>query len=128
MSEPISPAVAALLERALARVSGSRANQAISEMRIQLGTPERPAFSYEIVLPLEDPIGYLARKVMPRLVYFLDCSGRKMPGCGGMFISIFFGDELFLFRAQDALEEFSKITGLSFEQMVERYGEDRPRQ
>jgi hypothetical protein len=128
MSEPISPAVAALLARAMARVSGSRANEAISEMRIQLGTPERPAFSYEIVLPLVDPIGHLARLVMPRLVYFLDCSGRKMPGCGDMLISIFFGDELFFFRAEDALEELSKITGLSFEQMVERYGENRPRQ
>jgi hypothetical protein len=111
MSESISPRLEALLGRAVGRVHASEANEAISEMRVQLGTPEQPAFNYEIVLPTEDPLGHLAQLV-PQLNYFLECSGRKPPDCDGMFISIFFGEELWFFRAQDVLEELSRLTAV----------------
>jgi hypothetical protein len=112
----------ALLDRAFARVKAADANPAIADMRLEEGSDDRPALSYEAVLPASKPMEYLTDSLMPRLIYFLDSSGCKLPRCAGVFISLFHGDDLFFIRAADAVAELSRITGISPTQMVQRFG------
>ncbi len=112
----------ALLDRAFARVKAADANQAIADMRLEEGSDDRPAVSYEAIVPASNPAEYLTGSLMPRLVYFLDSGGFKLPRCGRVFISLFHGDDLFFIRAADAVDELSRITGLSPTQMVQRFG------
>lgn len=121
MSES-SAQLASLLGRAVERDPAAQANEAIARLRQREGTDERPAISYEVVLPAANSLNYLTETVLPRLVYFLDCSGAKLPTCAGVFLSVFWKDELFFIRAADALEELSRLTGLTPAQMTERYG------
>ncbi len=116
------PEMAAFLGRAIHRAKAFEANEDIARMREQEGTEGRPAMSYEVVLPGENPVEYLADTLLPRLVYFLDSSGAKLPRCPGVFISLFVKEDLFFIRAADAVEELAKITGLTPAQMTERYG------
>ena len=120
MSEPSQ--LQALFGRALERLPAAQANEAIARMRQREGSEGRRAISYEVVLPAENPLEHLTETVLPRLVYFLDCSGAKLPRCAGVFLSLFFNDELFLIRAADAIDELSRLTGLSSAQMTARYG------
>jgi len=103
----------ALLDRAFARVKAADANQAIADMRLEEGSDDRPAVSYEAIVPASNPAEYLTGSLMPRLVYFLDSGGFKLPRCGRVFISLFHAD---------AVDELSRITGLSPTQMVQRFG------
>jgi hypothetical protein len=112
----------ALLNRAFAQVKAADANLAIADMRIEEGSEHRPAVSYEAVLPASNPAEYLTGSLMPRLVYFLDSGGFKLPRCAGVFISLVHGDDLFFIRAADAVDELSRITGISPMQMVRRFG------
>lgn len=112
----------ALLRRAVRQVHSSEANEAIAQMRRAEGTEDRPAMSYEVVLPEERPVEYLKDDLLPRLVYFLDCSGAKLPQCPGVFLSLFQGDRLFFIRAADAVQELSKISGLEPARMTELFG------
>ena len=74
-----------------------------------------------MVLPASQPADYLIGTLMPRLVYFLESAGFKLPSCKGVFLSVFYGEDLFFIRAADAIEELSRISGLSPAQMVERF-------
>ncbi len=121
MSEGL-PAIEALLGRAIGQVHSSEANEAIAQMRQDEGTEDRPAMSYEVVLPAENPVEYLTETLLPRLVYFLDCAGAKLPQCPGVFLSLFQGDRLFFIRAADAVDELAKITGLLPARMTELFG------
>ena len=111
-----------LLDRAFARVKAADANQAIADMRIEESPDGRPAVSYEAVLPASEPLEYLTGTLLPRLVYFLDSRGFKLPRCPGAFISLFHGDDLFFIRAADTVDELSRITGMSPAQMVQKFG------
>ncbi len=115
----------ALLGRAFRRASAAEANAAISQIRAEEGTEGRPALSYEVVLPASNPVAYLTESVLPRLVYFLDCAGFKLPDCPGTFISLFRGEDLFFIRAADAIDELSRLSGLSMAQLAERFGSTR---
>ena len=112
----------ALLDRAFARVKATDANVAIADMRIEEGSDDRPAVSYEVVLPVSNAAEYLTGSLMPRLIYFLDSGGFKLPRCAGVFVSLFHGDDLFFIRAADAVNELCRITGISPTQMVQRFG------
>ena len=112
------PAVQALLARAFHRAPAAEANDQMAAMRAQ-----EQSLCYEVLLPPERAAEHLIQKVLPRLVYFLECRGSHLPHCAGVFVSIFVGDELYFVRAGDFVEELSRLSGLSPEQMVERYGE-----
>jgi hypothetical protein len=126
MTERSVASVDALLKRAFARVKAADANLAIADMRLEEGSEDRPALSYEAVIPPSKPAEYLTGSLMPRLVYFLDSGGFKLPRCAGVFISLFYGDDLFFIRAADAVDELSRITGMSPAQMVQRFGSQSP--
>ena len=74
-----------------------------------------------MVLPSSQPVDYLINTLMPRLVYFLESAGFRLPSCKGVFLSVFYGEDLFFIRAADAIDELSRISGLSPAQMVERF-------
>jgi hypothetical protein len=115
-------AVEALLKRAFHTAPAIKANDEIAKMREAEGTPLRSAVSYEVLLPQEGAVAELTERVMPRLVYFLACRGLKLPKCPGIFASIFAGDQLYFIRGEDLLEELSKMSGLTVEEMVQRHG------
>ena len=119
MMDP-EPRLEGLLQRAIHRVKAAEATPAIAQMRLQEAS-ERPARSYEVVLPSSQPVDYLINTLMPRLVYFLESAGFRLPSCKGVFLSVFHGEDLFFIRAADAIDELSRISGLSPAQMVERF-------
>lgn len=116
-------AIQALLSRAFHRTRAAEASQAIADVREREGS-HGIAVSYECVIPPEGAVEHLVTRVLPRLVYFLECRGAHLPRCGGVFLSLFVGADLYFVRAADALEELSRMSGLSPEEMVRRYGED----
>ena len=118
----MEPAVQALLERAFHRARAVEANAAMARVREQEGSDLAQATSYELVLPAERAVEHLTARVLPRLVYFLECRGSRLPHCAGVFVSIFAGDDLYFVRASDMVVELSRLSGLSLEEMVERYG------
>ena len=120
MMDPAEPTLEGLLKRAIHRVKAVEATPAIAQMRLQEAS-ERPARSYEVVLPASQPVDYLISNVMPRLVYFLESAGFKLPSCKGAFLSVFYSEDLFFIRAADAIDELSRISALSPAQMVERF-------
>jgi hypothetical protein len=62
------------------------------------------------------------KEQLPKLVYHLESIGSHLPGCSGVFIAAFNGDELRFVHARDLLAEAGRMLGLSAEQLVERYG------
>jgi hypothetical protein len=116
--------VEALLARAFHRARAVDANReiaAVRERKAQAGA--RQALSYEIVIPAEGAAGYLVSEVLPRLVYFLDCRGATLPRATDVFASLFVGEELLFVEVDALLEELAALSGLDFDQMVERWGE-----
>lgn len=114
-------AVAAVLARSFHRARAMEANEEMARMRVQEGH-DGLATSYELVLPAEGATEHLVQRVLPRLVYFLECRGSRLPHCAGVFCSIFAGDQLYFVRAADLVDELSRLSGLSPEEMVEKYG------
>jgi len=114
-------AVDALLARSFHRARATDANEEMARMRVQEGGGSL-AVSYELVLPAEGAAEHLTTRVLPRLIYFLECRGSRPPHCAGVFASIFAGDELYFVRAADLVEELSRLSGLSLEELVEKYG------
>jgi len=114
-------AVAAVLARSFHRARAIQANDEMAKMRVQEGH-DGLATSWEMVLPAQGATQHLVSNVLPRLVYFLECRGSRLPHCAGVFCSIFAGEELYFVRAADLVDELSRLSGLSPEQMVEKYG------
>jgi ribosomal protein L30 len=100
-------------ERQLATIRGLGLTK-FGQERILKDTPEIRGMIFKVQ--------HLVSQVLPRLVYFLECRGARPPNCAGVFVSIFAGDQLYFVRAGDMVQELSRLSGLSLEQMVERYG------
>lgn len=111
-----------LFDRAFERVPAAEANAAMAAVRERLASGGAPALSYEAVLPEDAGMEHLEQKVLPRLVYFLDCRGAPLPTAAGVFLSIFRGDGLYFLHTEDFFDVLSQATGLSMEEMVTRYG------
>jgi len=118
----MDPRIAALLEKAIHRAPAVEANEAIAKMRQELGDDFSEAISYEILLPEEKAVEHLTGSVLPRMVYFLECRGAKLPHCPGVFASLFAGAELYFLHAADVIAALSELSGLSIEEMVKRHG------
>jgi len=109
-----------LLDQAFHRAAANQANAAIAEAREHAGGQE--PFSYEVLVKGDSSLGELAGQVLPRLVYHLESRGAHLPGCEGVFLSLFVGDSLHFIHARDAMPLFAQAVNLSFEQLSERYG------
>ncbi len=102
----------------------AEANTAIDDARASLGSESGDGVSYEVALPGLGPEDYLLTKVLPKLVYFLDCRGVKPPGSGNVFVSIFSEHGLLFVQAGPLIELLAKARGLTLAEVVRRYGND----
>jgi hypothetical protein len=111
-----------LLLKAFDRVPAMEANSAITRVRTEQAVGPEDALSYEIVIDPSHDLKWAADKVLPRLVYFLDCRGLKLDQARGVFVSLFVGEILYFIRATDFVSELAPVAGLSLEELVVRYG------
>jgi hypothetical protein len=111
-----------LLDRAFHRSPAAEANQAIAEQREQHGGPGKDAVSYEVVLSSDETLETVAEKVLPRLVYFLDCRGLKLDAAAGVFVSLFVGETLYFVHASDFIAAVAGLSGLSLAELVKKFG------
>jgi hypothetical protein len=110
----------ALLGLAFANAPAMNANAEIAKVR----TAEGDARSYEVVIPKDRPKdAYLFEVLLPRLVYFLECHGAKLPACEGVFLTFFEGEMVHFVRAREAVELLGQRAGMSAEALVQRYGQ-----
>lgn len=120
----MSPLVESLSKLAFHRAANADANVAISEVRDARSADGVEALSYEVALPALAPDEYLKDKVLPKLAYFLDCRGVKVPASGGVFVSLFSPDGLLFIEAGPVVEQLAKARGLTLAEVVRRYGAD----
>ena len=111
-----------LLRLAFDRAPANLANPAIHHIRDQVGGESSLATSYEFLLPDGNVRAWLLDYLLPRLVDYLESRGSKLPHCGGVFLSVFSGDTLYFLHARDAVALFSQWSGLSFDELRQRYG------
>ena len=120
----MSALVARLVERAFRLAPAVEANAAIDEVRAQRGLPGAEAQSYEVALPALGADEYLVEKVLPRLVYFLDCRGVAPSGSPQVFVSLFTTQGLFFLDSGAFVRALAEAKGLSLEEARRRYGRD----
>lgn len=111
-----------LLRLAFDQAPALEANTAIERIRTQEGDELSHATSYELVLPADGVRSFLLDNTLPRLVNYLESSGAKLPGCGGVFLSVFSGQTLHFIRARDVMVLLSQWSGLSMAELKTRYG------
>ncbi len=121
----MNPELDALLEAAFRRVPPSGANTAIVDARAEAGDEYADALSYELVLPAGSEREVLVARALPRLVYFCECRGAKLPDCAGVLVTLFAGGELSFFHARDFVAAAARIAGLTVEQLRDLYGQHR---
>ncbi len=99
-----------LLDKAMEVVPGAEYNRALE--RLSTGPMAGRAF-YEAVLPEGQGWPYLRDRVYPGLARWL--KGKRLnPETGrGAAVSLFVGDRCYVFRAEDFLDAFREIEGLS---------------
>ena len=115
---PLEP----LLQKAFKQVSARDANAEIAAQREALGVPGQDALSYEVVLEEADGLEAAAEKVLPKLVYFLDCRGAALHDARGVFMSVFVGEALYFLHATDFVAVVAPLTGLSLPELKTKYG------
>jgi len=106
------------LRLAFAEAPAAEADTAIAHTREEQGDLR----SYELVLPAEDVRAFLLERTLPKLVDYLESVGAKLPGCGGVFLSVFAGDTLHFIHARDAMQLLAEWSGASLEELKRRYG------
>lgn len=106
------------------RASPAEANTAIEEVRLARSEAGPEAISYEVALPSLAPDEYLMTRVLPKLTYFLDCRGVKVPGSGAVFVSLFTHEGLLFLEAGPMVEVLARARGLTLAETVRRYGSD----
>jgi hypothetical protein len=119
----MSPLLEQLDALAFDRASPSEANQAIEAVRLARGGGLAPALSYELALPGLGPDEFLTQRALPKLVYFLDCRGAKLPNAPGVFVSLFTAEGLLFFDAGVLVQALATARGLTLAELVRRYGE-----
>lgn len=115
-------ALDALLGRAFRTVPALEANDAMARIRQERGGDLGLALNYEGVIPPGADLAQLAEKLLPRLIYFLDCRGAPLPRAPGVFVSLFHGEDLHFFEVHDVIEVLGQAWGLGVEELLQRFG------
>jgi hypothetical protein len=118
----MSELVEKLIGQAFASASPIEANVAIERARVERGDELAPAVSYEVALPNLGPDEFLTSKVLPRLVYVLDCRGAGLSGATGVFVSLFTADRLYFIEASDVIAALAEARKLGLDEVKQRYG------
>ncbi len=117
----MSSLVAELLAMSFHQGAALEANAVIDAVRETRG---ENALSYEVALPALAPDEFLTHRVLPKLAYFLDCRGVKVPASGGVFISLFSPEGLHFIDAGPAVQRLAQARGLTLAEVFRRYGAD----
>lgn len=118
----MSPLLMQLSALAFHRGTQGDANRAIAQAREIYSARNTEGVSYEVVLPPLGQDDFLCQKVLPKLVYFLDCRGIKPPNSGNVFVSLFGEEGLLFVEAGKLIEALSHARGLTLAEVVRRYG------
>jgi hypothetical protein len=119
----VSDLLARLQALAFARAPLADANDAIARAREDRAGGGQPAVSYEAALPALDPEHHLTHRLLPRLVYFLDCRGARLPAASGVFVSLFTPGGLLFIDAGTLVVALAAERGLALAELVRRYGQ-----
>jgi hypothetical protein len=111
-----------LLDKAFHKASARDANTEIAAQREQHAFMGREAVSYELVLDAAAGLEGAAEKVLPKLVYFLDCRGAALHDARGVFVSLFVGETLYFVHASDVVAALAPVSGLSLPELRTKYG------
>ena len=112
----------ALLDAAFASGDALEAGALIMAQRDFIAEHAGAAWSYEVDLGGEAPIGHLLGQVLPRLAYFLKSRGTAAGQ--GVFLSLFRDGRVHFVSAPDALALVCEWTGEPVEGLQARYGDD----
>lgn len=109
---------------AFASAPPGEANQAIAQARAAQTRNGVHGLSYEVALPAAHAAdAFLLERALPKLVYFLDCRGAKLPHTPGIFVSLFSGERLAFIEAGAFAMALARRRGLDAAELVRRYGE-----
>jgi hypothetical protein len=78
--------------------------------------------SYEMVLDPQATFASFAADVLPRLVYHLESIGARPPGCKGVLVAIFDGEDLHLAKAGDLVARAAALSSVPVEEIFRRHG------
>lgn len=112
--------LAPLLDRAFRVAPAASANAVMAEVREEHLHGGTLALSYEVVLSPEWDFGEVAARVVPQLIYFLECRGSRLPLAPGVFLSLFVGDCLYFVEVHDFLDVIATQTAVPLEELVRR--------
>ena len=114
-----------LFEPPLATARAVDANEAMGRVRRQHGggDPEDPdpplARSYELSV---STFAAFAGEALPRLIYHLESLGARLPGCGGVIVAAFDGEELRFVLARDLIARAAAALGVTTAELARRHG------
>lgn len=111
-----------LLEKAFHVAKAQDANAEIAALREAQGAGGNDALSYEVVLDEAEGLEGAAKKVLPKLVYFLDCRGLSLHAARGVFISLFVGESLYFVQATDFVAVLAPRFGATLPELKAKYG------
>jgi hypothetical protein len=100
------------------------ANREIARFRDDMSerAPEARSFSYEVVLREDATFEQVARDVLPRLVYHLECMGAPLPECAGVFLSVFEGPRLHFILAAQFVGLCAEMLGTTTALLARKHG------
>jgi hypothetical protein len=78
--------------------------------------------SYEMVLDPQASFASFATDVLPRLVYHLESIGARPPGCRGVLVAIFDGEDLHFAHAGDLVARAAELSSVPVEELFRRHG------
>jgi hypothetical protein len=125
-----------LLSAAFRTVRARDANSEIAKARAEAAeegaSPSRPSRgeeaaaplsrSYEMVLDPQASFASFATDALPRLVYHLESIGARPPGCKGVLVAIFDGEDLHFAQAGDLLARAAELSAVPVEELFRRHG------
>jgi len=111
-----------LLDLAFRTEPGASANEVIAEVRAGSGQDGGPVRAYELMLPPEADLDWLAQTALPRLVYHLESVRARSPSFDGTVVAAFAGDRLFFVRAADFLPAAATLLGTSVADLYAQHG------
>ncbi len=113
-----------LLGRAFHQAPAREANEQIAGQRNARAEGALEALSYEIVLEPSATLVDAAERLLPKLVYFLDCRGLPLASARGVFVSLFVGDRLYFIDATDVVAQLAAAAGITLEELKRKHGAD----
>jgi hypothetical protein len=113
---PLSP----LVNRAIRTVDAREATPEIAAMRAEVRAEHPAGLVYEVVAAAGEGAAEVCRRVLPRLVYYLETKRIPQPASPGVVIALFVGEALHFVAAAAAFEAYRELEGIDGLTLAER--------